>query len=171
MVDPNKMMRQESLAFYEEDIQEINEILDDFLNASQAKCILMVDKDGHLVTKKGFTKSFDTDSLAALVAGSFAATRQMATLLGEKEFSVLFHQGQNENIHVSLASERALLVIVFDDRTTVGMVRLYAEEVTKKVAAALQKAFERNKSRKPPKLEADFGASAQEKIEDFFGTM
>ncbi len=169
MGDPNQMMRQESLAFYSEDIEEIDGILSEFLDASQAKCILMVDKDGHLVTKKGFTKSFDTDSLAALVAGSFAATRQMATLLGEKEFSVLFHQGQNENIHVSLASERALLVIVFDDRTTIGMVRLYAEEVTKKVSEALLKAAERNKDRKPPKLEDGFGDSAQAKIEDFFG--
>ena len=168
-MDLNQMMRQDSLAFYEEDIEEIDSILGGFLDASQAKCILMVDKDGHLVTKKGFTKSFDTDSLAALVAGSFAATRQMAALLGEKEFTVLFHQGQNENIHVSLASERALLVIVFDDRTTIGMVRLYAEEVTKKVAEALVKAAERNKDRTPPKLEADFGASAQEKIDDFFG--
>ena len=168
-MDPNQMMRQESLAFYEEDIEELDGILAEFLDASQAKCILMVDKDGHLVTKKGFTKSFDTDSLAALVAGSFAATRQMAELLGEKEFSVLFHEGENENIHVSLASERALLVIVFDDRTTIGMVRLYAEEVTKKVAEALIKAAERNKDREPPKLEAEFGASAQEKIDDFFG--
>jgi len=168
-MDPNQMMRQQSLAFYEEDIEDLDGILAEFLDASQAKCILMVDKDGHLVTKKGFTKSFDTDSLAALVAGSFAATRQMAELLGEKEFSVLFHEGENENIHVSLASERALLVIVFDDRTTIGMVRLYAEEVTRKVGEALARAAERNKDREPPKLEADFGSSAQEKIDDFFG--
>jgi len=45
-----------------------------------------------MVTCCGDTKSIDHQTISALVAGSYAATREMAKLLGEVEFSVLFHQ-------------------------------------------------------------------------------
>jgi predicted regulator of Ras-like GTPase activity (Roadblock/LC7/MglB family) len=165
----DQQLRQRRLEFYEEDIDEIDRILSDFLDASQAKCILLVDKEGHLVTKKGFTKSFDTTSLSALVAASFASTRAMAEVLGEGQFLVLSHQGRAEHIHVALVSGRALLVIVFDDRTTLGMVRLYANEVTNRVVEALEKAEERNKTRPRQALQADFEAAAEQRLDDFFG--
>ncbi len=157
------------LDFYEEDIAQFDEVLRQFLSAAQAKCALLVDKDGHLVTQKGFTRTFDTTSLAALVAGAFASTREMAKILGEAEFSVLFHQGRNEHIHVSLVCDRALLVIVFDDRTTIGMVRLYAEELTKKLGGILDTAIERSKSQAPRPLADDFASDAETRLEDFFG--
>ncbi len=165
----SEQLRQVRLEFYEEDIEEIDGILAEFLDASQAKCVLVVDREGHLVTKKGFTKSFDTTSLSALVAASFASTKAMAEVLGETQFLVLSHQGANEHIHIALATNRALLVIVFDDRTTLGMVRLYATEVTGLVADALEKAEERNKTRAPQKLKADFEEAAEQRLADFFG--
>ncbi len=164
-----EQLRQQRLEFYAEDIDEIDLILSDFLDASQAKCILLVDKEGHLVTKKGFTKSFDTTSLSALVAASFASTKAMAEVLGETQFLVLSHQGKSEHIHVALVIGRALLVIVFDDRTTLGMVRLYANEVTGRVVEALRKAEERNKTRPKQVLQADFEAAAEQRLDDFFG--
>ncbi len=165
----DQQLRQVRLEFYEEDIDEIDRILSDFLDASQAKCVLLVDKEGHLVTKKGFTKSFDTTSLSALVAASFASTKAMAEVLGEGQFLVLSHQGRAEHIHVALVSGRALLVIVFDDRTTLGMVRLYANEVTNRVVEALEKAEERNKTRPRQSFQADFEAAAEQRLDDFFG--
>ena len=161
-------MRKERLVFYTQDIEEINKILADFLDRAQAKCALFIDKEGHMVTKKGFTKSFNTDSIAALVAGSFAATKQVAQLLGEVEFSVLFHQGKNENIHIGLVADRALVVIIFDDRTTLGMVRLYAEELMKKLSECLMRSIERNKT-KPGGVSAEYGKAADEALDTFFG--
>ncbi|HHN46709.1 MAG TPA: roadblock/LC7 domain-containing protein [Planctomycetes bacterium] len=164
-------MRRKRLEFYEEDINAIEQIMSDFLDASGSKAVFMVDKEGHLVTKKGFTKSLDGDSLAALVAGAFASTREVAKLLGEQEFSVLFHQGQNEHIHVSLVMDRALIVTVFDERTTMGMVRLYAEEVTTKISDVLRKMMERADKEDPRGLGQDgedFADSAEEKLSDFF---
>jgi predicted regulator of Ras-like GTPase activity (Roadblock/LC7/MglB family) len=161
-------MRKARLVFYERDIEEINKILADFLERSQSKCALLIDKEGHLVTKKGFTKSVNTDSIAALVAGSFAATRQVAQLLGETEFSVLFHQGKSDNIHISLVAERALVVVIFDDRTTLGMVRLYATELTQKLTTTLLAAIERNKD-KPQGMSKNFGSEAEQALDTFFG--
>ncbi|MCY3019496.1 MAG: roadblock/LC7 domain-containing protein [Planctomycetota bacterium] len=168
MAEYSEKMRQARLVFYEQDVLELNKILADFLDHSQAKCALLIDKEGHLVTKKGFTKSFNTDSIAALVAGSFAATKQVAQLLGEEEFSVIFHQGKNENIHIGLVSDRALVVVIFDDRTTLGMVRLYAEELTQKLTDTLVKSIERNKD-KEAALSQDYGKAAEQALDDFFG--
>lgn len=165
----SEKMRQARLVFYEQDIEEINKILADFLDRSQAKCALLIDKEGHLVTKKGFTKSFNTDSIAALVAGSFAATKQVAQLLGETEFSVIFHQGKNENIHIGLVAERALVVVIFDDRTTLGMVRLYAEELTTKLTETMLQSIERNKD-KNQSMGQDYGKAAEQALDDFFGS-
>ena len=167
-MDASENMKKARLVFYEQDIEEINKILAEFLDRSQAKCALLIDKEGHLVTKKGFTKSFNTDSIAALVAGSFAATKAVAQLLGETEFSVLFHQGKNENIHISLVAERALVVVIFDDRTTLGMVRLYAEELTQKLTDSLLRSFERNKD-KADGVGKEFADAADAALEDFFG--
>jgi len=164
-------MRRKRLDFYEEDIAAIDHILGDFLDASGSKAVFMVDKEGHLVTKKGFTKSLDGDSLAALVAGAFASTKEVAKLLGEQEFSVLFHQGQSENIHVALVHDRALLVTVFDERTTMGMVKLYSEELTKKVGEVLKQMIARAENEGPRGLGQDgedFGGKAEEKLSDFF---
>ncbi|MCW8133801.1 MAG: roadblock/LC7 domain-containing protein [Planctomycetota bacterium] len=165
----SEKMRKARLVFYEEDIEEINKILEGFLERSQAKCALLIDKEGHLVTKKGFTKSFNTDSIAALVAGSFASTREVAKLLGETEFSVLFHQGKNENIHIGLVAERALVVVIFDDRTTLGMVRLYAEELTQKLTETMLASMEKNKD-KDSGVSQEYQQAAESALDDFFGS-
>lgn len=164
----SEKMRSARLVFYEDDIEEINKTLSDFLDRSQSKCALLIDKEGHLVTKKGFTKSFNTDSIAALVAGSFASTREMAKLLGETEFTVLFHQGREENIHIGLVAERALVVVIFDDRTTLGMVRLYAEELTQRLSDTLLQSLEKNKD-KSKEMTKEFGAASEKALDDFFG--
>lgn len=168
-METSEKMRQVRLVFYEDDIEEIDKTLGDFLNRSQAKCALLIDKEGHMVTKRGFTKSFNTESIAALVAGSFASTREVAKQLGETEFTVLFHQGKNENIHIGLVAERVLVVVIFDDRTTLGMVRLYAEELTQKLADIMMKALEKNKD-KESSMGEGFEQEAEQALDDFFGT-
>ena len=76
-------------------------------------------------------------SLSALAAGAFSSTAAMARLLGEPEFTMLFHQGIKENIHVAAVDDQAILLAVFDHRTTVGMVRLFAKEATAAIGAVL----------------------------------
>ena len=76
-MNDNRYLRENRLVFYREDIRNINRILREFLKLSNAKCALMVDKEGHMITKQGVTRSFDMDTISALVAGSFAATRRM----------------------------------------------------------------------------------------------
>ena len=135
----DKSLRDTRLVFYKDDIESINAILDAFLKQSAAKCALLIDKDGHMVTSRGATKRIDLDTISALVAGSFAATREMARILGEEEFSALYHQGKSDNIQLSIVGDRALVTAIFDESTTVGMVRLYAAEAAKRLAAIFRK--------------------------------
>lgn len=133
-MNANEKLRQDRLVFYKKDIQRICSVLGDLLRLSAAKCALLIDKEGHMVAREGSSESIDVDTISALVAGSFAATREMARLLGEEEFSVMFHQGERDNIQLNLIGDRTILTVIFDDQTTVGMVRLYAGEAGTKLA-------------------------------------
>ena len=162
----NQRLRHDRLTFYKEDIDRIDRLLTEFLRLSGAKCALLIDKEGHLVTKRGELRTVDIDTISALVAGSFAATKEMARLLGEEEFTAMFHQGERDNIQLSLVGDRTLLTILFDDRTTVGMVRLYATETAKKLAGIYRDALRRE----PPDalLDAEFGSDAKSKLDNLF---
>ena len=160
-------MTDDNLVIYEEEIEKSDSILARMLKGAEAKCALLVDKDGHLITRQGFTHSLDTTALAALLAGSFASTKEIARLVGESEFSVLFHQGKKDHIHMSIVGDRSILAVIFDDRTTIGMVRLYAKEG----ATELAKIFVALKSRNNADhagLTDEFAASAGDKLDDIF---
>jgi predicted regulator of Ras-like GTPase activity (Roadblock/LC7/MglB family) len=158
---------QDYLVIYEEEIEKIEESLNRLLKSSQAKCALLVDKDGHLITRRGFTHSLDTTALAALLAGSFASTKEIARLIGEPEFSVLFHQGKKDHINVCLVGERSILAVIFDDRTTIGLVRLCAKEISEELTTILASAT-KGKGDKRREMAPDFSASLESKLDDFF---
>jgi len=109
-----------------------------------------------------------TTALAALLAGSFASTKEIARLVGEPEFSVLFHQGKKDHIHISLIGERTILVIIFDDRTTIGMIRLYAKEVGENLRKILDSSSDEKKSHVELGDDFDFTKSADAKLDDIF---
>ena len=170
----NLHLRDQRLVFYREDIRSINRLLREFLRLSGAKCVLLIDKEGHMVTKQGVTRSLDMDTISALVAGSFAATKEMARLLGEDEFSVLFHQGKTDNIQLSLVGNRTLLTVIFDEATTIGMVRLYANETAKKLGEQFEATMTRQATGGVPPGEAEsigesFGSDAHKNLDELFG--
>jgi predicted regulator of Ras-like GTPase activity (Roadblock/LC7/MglB family) len=137
------------------------------LKGAEAKCALLVDKDGHLITRQGFTHSLDTTALAALLAGSFASTKEIAKLVGEPEFSVLFHQGKKDHIHMCIVGERSILAVIFDDRTTIGMVRLYAKETAQELTKIFNENIER-RTTSTPSISNEFADMAQDKLDDIF---
>ncbi|MBN1142497.1 MAG: roadblock/LC7 domain-containing protein [Deltaproteobacteria bacterium] len=115
---------QSSLVLFDEEFSNITSILEKLLVEANAKALFLVDKDGQLISSTGETDQMDTTSLASLTAGNIAATGGLAKLLGEKEFSVLFHEGEKDNLHLSLVASRVILVVIFDQRSSLGLVRL-----------------------------------------------
>ena len=99
-------------------------ILKRLLADSYAKVVFLIDKNGSMLASVGETGEFDTTSIASLAAGNIAATGGLASLIGEKEFSILFHEGEKDNMHISVVDNRLILVVIFDKRSSVGLVRL-----------------------------------------------
>ncbi len=165
----DQKLRSDRMVFYAQDVQNLEAELDGFLELSGAKCALLIDCEGHLVTRRGEAAADSVDSLAALTAGSFAATRQMAKLLGEEHFNTLSHQGQRESIQISLVGERTLLAIVWDERTNLGLVRFYAQESSKRLVDLFTEMCSR-----PPKpedgsgLADDYSQKAAAALDDLF---
>ena len=101
---------------------------------SAARVVFLVDKDGQEIAAQGEIGNLDTTSLASLAAGNVAATSGMAQLIGEKEFPTLSHEGERESIHISVIG-RLLLVVVFDERSTLGLVKLRSRQVSRQLSA------------------------------------
>src|SRR5574340_831418 len=117
-------MANPQMVMYDEEFKQINAVIEKLLREANAKVIFLVDKNGQLISGVGETERFDTTSLASLTAGNIAATGGMAKLIGGTEFSILFHEGQRDNIHISIIGQRVILVVIFDQRSSLGLVRL-----------------------------------------------
>ena len=164
-------LRESRLVFYKEDIQQIDSTLREFLSRSKSQAALLVDKDGHLITQEGSADMTETDvdTISALVAGCFAATREMARILGEEEFTALFHQGRKDNLQLTLVGQRTILAVLFDDSTTIGMVRLYAAEAARKLTSLFRKILSRGETGHGESELADFEQAAAGTLDDVFG--
>jgi predicted regulator of Ras-like GTPase activity (Roadblock/LC7/MglB family) len=133
-----------SLVMYEGEFKQVNSLIEKLCREANGKVVFLVDKNGQLIAATGETNGLDTTSLASLTAGNIAATGGLAKLIGEKEFSILFHEGERDNIHISLIGSRVILVVIFDQRSSLGLVRLRvkkaAEELGVIFAALVKKA-------------------------------
>ncbi len=119
-----------NLVLYEEDFLKIDGEIKRLHQQTNSKVVFLVDRDGQLIASCGEKDGLDTTSLASLTAGNIAATGGMAKLIGEKEFSILFHEGEKDNIHISIIAKRVILVIIFDQRSSLGLVRLRVKKST-----------------------------------------
>ncbi len=103
-------------------------ILDELLEKSGAMTALLISKEGYNISEAGDTGYLNTTALAALVAGMFSATREVATLVGEKQFSILLQQGENRHIHIGLIKDSVMMVLIFQDQQRIGKVRHEAQK-------------------------------------------
>jgi predicted regulator of Ras-like GTPase activity (Roadblock/LC7/MglB family) len=117
-------MSSADFVLYEEESQLLSEGLLRLRQDANARAVFLIDKNGQQIANAGDVNVFDITSLASLAAGNVAATDGLAKLIGEREFSVLFHEGERDHIHISIVAKRAILVVIFDDRSSLGLVRL-----------------------------------------------
>ncbi len=115
----------------------VSRLCKEFVRKSDATCALLVGQDGMLLHRCGSVRDLDVDSLSALSAGAFATGREMAALIGETTFDVAMQQGDRNHLQMIRVGGHALLVIVFDDRSTAAMVRLHGQRAAQRLARAL----------------------------------
>ena len=126
-----------TLVMYEEEFVVIKQLLNTLRMDASAKIVFLVDKNGQQIADAGEVDLVDTTSLASLTAGNVAATDGLAKLIGEKEFSILFHEGRKDNIHISIVGQRLILVVIFDERSSLGLVRLRVRKASADIERVL----------------------------------
>jgi predicted regulator of Ras-like GTPase activity (Roadblock/LC7/MglB family) len=132
-----------SWSLNENDYRRILEHLNALLRESSARCALLVDRAGQLLASAGDKLSFDPTAFASLTAADFSANDQLAKMIGEPEFASLFHQGEKESMYLADVARRVILVVLFDDQTTVGMVRLKVKQTVADLGAVFEEMFKR----------------------------
>ena len=156
---------QPQMVMYDEEFQQISGVCERLAREANAKIVFLVDKNGQLIAASGDVDNLDTTSLASLTAGNIAATGGMAKLLKENEFATQFHEGEKANIHIQLVGNRVILVVIFDAKSSLGLVRLRvrkaSEELNHIFEALLKKVQE-------PGADSPFAEITDEDIDNLF---
>lgn len=132
-----------SWSFTEDDFGAITKSLQKFLSEANARCALLVDRTGQLVATVGEKPDFDPTAFATLTAADFSANDQLAKLIGENDFNSLFHQGETASMYLADVARRVILVVLFDNRTTLGLVRLRMKETVGDLTRLFEQVFSR----------------------------
>ena len=157
-----------SWSFREEDSRRITGILNDFLQASRARTALIVDRNGQMIATVGEQTAFDPLAFASLTAADFSANDQLARLIGEPEFGALFHQGEKDSMYLADIARRVILVVLFDNQTTLGLVKLRV----KPAVGSLNHVFIEMQAREEAganRVESGFVGEAEDEIDRLFG--
>jgi predicted regulator of Ras-like GTPase activity (Roadblock/LC7/MglB family) len=155
-----------SWSFTEDDYGAITQALQRFLYESNARCALLVDRTGQLVTTVGEQPNFDPTAFATLTAADFSANDQLARLIGESDFNTLFHQGERESMYLADVARRVILVVLFDNRTTLGLVRLKMKVAVDELTKMFEAVFARGTSGAP--AQPNILAGADDEIDRLF---
>ncbi|RKX70666.1 roadblock/LC7 domain-containing protein [candidate division WOR-3 bacterium] len=160
-----------SFNIFEKDFWSITEVLNNLIKSANVKAALLIDKAGQVITSSGDTEGFDVSSFATLSAADFAATSQLATIIGEKEFAHLYHQGEKENIYITLVGDRVILAVLFDKRTTLGMVRVKIKQTVTQLERIFDEIFTKIGTQPAPeqRITDEFTKEAEEELDKLFG--
>jgi predicted regulator of Ras-like GTPase activity (Roadblock/LC7/MglB family) len=163
----------ENWALFEQDFWALNDALYTLIASSYSKSAMLIDRDGRMIANVGETPSFDTESFATLAAADLAASRELASMLGEPDFRSQTHQGKESGVYQSSIDDRVILVVLFDRRTTLGLVRLKAEKTAGELSKILSDIFGKLSSPEG-RLEsvgvgADFASQADQQIDKLLG--
>lgn len=127
------------------DLEKIDLCLNKMVLSSLAHSVLLIDRSGQLITQHGNTPDIDILSLSALTAANFGATAEIARILGEEEFTLLFHKGRSENVYFTAIGEDVIMVILFDDTTSLGLIRLRMNQIIDELSKIISSIFDKKK--------------------------
>jgi len=159
------------LILYEEEARRLGAVLQKLCQDAKARAVFLIEKSGQLIDVAGEAERVDATSLASLAAGNIAASGGLAQLLGEKGFNVLFHEGERDHLHLSVVGQRGILVVLFDQRSTLGLVRLRVKRAAEELGhifADIARRAEQEAARAREAFEAQFAQITDEDIDNLF---
>ena len=152
------------LILHEDDYLAIRDLIQRLRTEANARVVCLVDRNGQQIAGVG-------DLEASLAAGNVAATDSLARLIGEKDFTALYHEGEKDNLHLSVVGGKIILVVIFDMRSSLGLVRLRVKKYSGELAAALERMQQRSSKARSGRMAASspFAEITDEDIDSLFG--
>lgn len=160
-------MAQSPFILQEHQFQRLKMVLARLCVECASRVVFLVDRDGQTIAFHGDIGDMDTMSFSSLAAGNVAATSSMAKLIGEDVFPAVVHEGERESIFISVIG-RSLLVVVFDERSTLGLVKLRTKKASFEVASILDEAI-RESATFSVNSSSVFAEITDEDIDSLFG--
>jgi predicted regulator of Ras-like GTPase activity (Roadblock/LC7/MglB family) len=151
-----------------EDVRQLDALLASYQRDTLARLVVLADRSGRLLTSVGELGEIDPTTYASLVAGDFAASGQLAAQVGEAEFASLYHKGPDRSMFLADVGGAAILAVLFDDRTTLGMVRVKAKSLVPRAAAVFEQLRTRGPLGELVQFEAGWAAAAESEIDRVF---
>lgn len=150
-----------------DDVERFDQQLTGFLGDTAARCALLVDRTGRLLARSGHV-DLDETAFASLASADFAASDQLAALLGENEFTSLYHHGASRSMFLADIGGLAILAVLFDNRTTLGMVRIKTKSLVPQIAESLHQIVQRGPSGAVLQMDSDWANQAESEIDRLF---
>ncbi len=140
---------------YEDEYRQIQVVVDRLHRDSNGMAVLLIDKNGQEIAAAGEIENLDTTSLSSLTAGNVAATGGIAKLMSEREFTTQFHEGERTNVHISIVAQRVILVVLFDERSSLGLVRLRVKKAGGELAGIFDSMLQKLEQPQQPSIFAE----------------
>lgn len=155
-----------SLYVNESDSRRIGNQLDRVLLEGGANLTLLLDRSGEVIAAKGNKMPDDLTVMGALLAGTFATSREVARMMNDLNFRTLVQQGMKENTLTEMVGESWIVVVMFDKSTHVGLVKDLCRQITPELEAVLLQVQRR--SRNMNGLNPSFRTSIEDTIDLLF---
>jgi predicted regulator of Ras-like GTPase activity (Roadblock/LC7/MglB family) len=157
-----------NLIISDRELTTISALLAKLMNDTNATSTMLIDKSGQVVAVQGSGMRRNATTLGALLAGVFSSSREVARLLGEKDFRNIFQQGVQENIYTAMVEEQWLLVIIFDRLTHIGLVKVLSKKASDELARILERVRSDTSRTKSPVINLQFRSSVEDTIDLLF---
>ncbi|HEX8566188.1 MAG TPA: roadblock/LC7 domain-containing protein [Pyrinomonadaceae bacterium] len=159
-------MKETQIILHEQQFQRLKTVIARLSLETAARMVLLIHRDGQPIAFHGDFQTVDTTSFSSLAAGNVAATSSMARLIGENAFPALSHEGERESIYISVVGQ-TLLVVVFDERSTLGLVKLRVKRATQEIGLILEEVKKHTEEQRAQEV-ALFAEITDEDIDSLF---
>ena len=137
---------------FPEEQQQIALVCQRLHRDANAKAVLLIGRDGQPIAEAGEVGEIDVTSLSSLTAGNVAATGGISKILREKDFTSQFHEGEKTHVHITLVGGRAILVVLFDERSSLGLVRLRVRKSSDEMVRLFDRVAKKAASKSQPSI-------------------
>jgi hypothetical protein len=111
--------------------------LGEFVRQARVGLAVALEPSGRVLAQHGFTRSLDVMAVCSLVAAIHASSSELGRQANGDAFGPLHHGGGKRQVFLAPAragSGTVLLLAVFDDRTSLGIVRHFFGAFTQSLA-------------------------------------